>query len=240
MTRLLVPGAVSGRVEVTGERLHYLSRVLRLNVGATLEVFDGAGHCFDARVTRLDEVAAQLELGDARAVPALRPVTVVQGLPKGDKLELVLQKATELGATGFAPVSCERSVVKLDGKEAHKQARWQRIVEEAARQCGRADVPAVALPTSLVEGVRALGDVSVLVLDEEEHAVPLSEAVRALPASRPLALVVGPEGGLARTEVSALVKHGARTVTLGRLILRTETAALAALSVVRHLDGDLG
>lgn len=240
MIRLLVPGAAEGRVSVAGPRLHYVRDVLRLRAGDALEVFDGAGRAFDARLTALEADAATLTLGPAREAPRPRAITIVQGLPKAEKLELVLQKGTELGATAFAPAACARSVVKLQGKEEAKLARWQRIVEEAARQCGRADVPQVLPPQPLLAAVAALpGPPAVLVLDEEERALPLSAAVAPL-GGRPLALVIGPEGGLAREEVSALVARGATPVTLGRLVLRTETAALAALAVLRHLDGELG
>lgn len=244
MIRLLLPHAAPGAVTVEGPRLHYLVRVLRLAEGDALEVFDGRGSCFDARVTTVATETATLTLGPARAAPLPRALTVVQGLPKADKLELVLQKGTELGAAAFAPAACARSVVKLDGpdKEASKRERWQRIVEEAARQCGRADVPRVLPVKPLAQAVAALpGAPAVFVLDEEERALPLSLAARpALDAGRPIAVVVGPEGGLTREEVAALIAQGAAPVTLGRLILRTETAALAALVVLRHLDGDLG
>jgi 16S rRNA (uracil1498-N3)-methyltransferase len=240
MIRLLLPGASEGPAPLSGERFHYVTRVLRLRADDSLEVFDGKGRRFDAKVTSLTESEGVLKLENGRAEPALRAVTIVQGLPKGDKLELVLQKGTELGATRFAPAMCERSVVKLDGKQEAKRARWQRIAEEAARQCGRSDVPEVMTPAPLVALVRALPDSPrVLVLDEEERAVPLSQAAQAA-GERPLALVIGPEGGLARGEVDALLALGAQPVTLGRLILRTETAALAALAVLRHLEGALG
>lgn len=241
MIRLLAPHAAAGPISIDGERLHYVTRVLRLRSGDTLEVFDGKGQRFDARVESIDEQRATLSLSNPRAVPALREVLVVQGLPKGDKLELVLQKGTELGASAFLPAGCERSVVKLEGKEDSKRARWQRIAEEAARQCGRADVPTVHAPQPLLKGLAPFAaSHALLVLDEEERAVPLSHALATLRADQPLALIIGPEGGLARTEVEQLVKLGARPVTLGQLVLRTETAALAALSVIRHLDGVLG
>lgn len=238
MIRLLLSHATEGEVRVEGARLHYVARVLRVKAGDALEVFDGRGASFDARVTELLDSHATLTLGNKRSTPAPRAVTLIQGLPKADKLELVLQKGTELGAAGFIAAAAERSVAKLDGKEEKKRERWQRIVEEAARQCGRADVPTVRIASSLSEAVRSLAPlVSVLVLDEEEHAVPLSAAV---PETGAVALIIGPEGGLARSEVEALKALGATPVTLGPLILRTETAGLAALSVLRHLDGLLG
>ncbi len=240
MIRLLVPGASEGEVTVSGPRLHYLLHVLRVRSGDLLEVFDGEGLAFDAKVVSLGELGGVLQLSAAREAPRPRSITIVQGLPKAEKLELVLQKGTELGASAFAPAGCSRSVVKLEGKEDAKLARWQRIVEEAARQCGRATVPHVFPPRPLLAAVSALpGDPALLVLDEEERALPLSTAVASLGA-RPLALIIGPEGGLTREEVAALQAKGAIAITLGRLVLRTETAALAALAVLRHLDGELG
>lgn len=238
MKRVFVPGAASGALELTGPAFHHLAIVLRVKEGDALEVFDGHGQAFDARVVAVKEGALTLQLGDARAMPAPRRVTVVQGLPKADKLELVLQKGTELGASAFLPAAARRSIVKLEGKEEKKLERWRRIVEEAARQCGRADVPEVLQPCSL--DALSLPGTAVLVLDEAEKALPLSRALEALSADQPLALVIGPEGGLDRDEVTALVARGAQAVTLGKNVLRTETAALAALAVIRHLEGLLG
>ncbi|OJH42129.1 16S rRNA (uracil(1498)-N(3))-methyltransferase [Cystobacter ferrugineus] len=244
MVRLFVPLPEPAPTEVTlsGERRHYLLHVLRLAEDSVLEVFDGAGRAFSARVLAVEEDTVRLGLGEARHAPPSREVHILQGLPKGDKLEWVLQKGTELGATAFHPVAAARSVVKLEPKRAEERTtRWTKIVEEAARQCRRNDVPRVHPPRALLEAARSLSpDTLLLVLDEEESAVPLSEAFRSRPAGTPVALVVGPEGGLTREEVSALQTFGARPVTLGRRILRTETAALAALTVMAHLDGELG
>ena len=245
MVRLFAPVPAEAPAELTlgEERRHYLVHVLRLGEGDALEVFDGGGRAFDARVLALAPL--RLALGPARVAPAHRALSVLQGLPKGDKLEWVLQKGTELGAAGFYPVATRRSLVKLDAlgdkRAGSKTARWQKIAEEAARQCGRSDVPQVHPPQPLLEAARALpAGTQLLVLDEEERALPLGEAFRQLALRLPVALVVGPEGGLAREEVQALLALGARPVTLGRLVLRTETAALAALAVMAHLDGELG
>ncbi|WP_164007917.1 16S rRNA (uracil(1498)-N(3))-methyltransferase [Pyxidicoccus trucidator] len=244
MLRLFVPlpDPAPTDVDLTGERRHYLLHVLRLAPGDALEVFDGQGRAFEARVASVGEEAVRVSLGTARVAPPRRAVGVLQGLPKGDKLELVLQKGTELGATAFYPVATARSVVKLEPKRAEERtARWTKIVEEASRQCRRDDVPRVETPRALLDAARALPPGTVLlVLDEEESAVPLGEAFRAAGPGTPVALVVGPEGGLAREEVEELRKIGARNVTLGKRILRTETAALAALAVMMHLDGELG
>ncbi|MCP3104558.1 16S rRNA (uracil(1498)-N(3))-methyltransferase [Myxococcus sp. K15C18031901] len=244
MVRLFapIPEPAPTEVTLTGDRRHYIVHVLRLGEGDAVEVFDGKGRAFPSQVTAVAEDTVRVRLGEARLAPARRSVSVLQGLPKGDKLELVLQKGTELGASAFLPVDTARSVVKLEPKRAQERAaRWEKIVEEAARQCRRDDVPRVEVPRPLVTAARALAPGTVvLVLDEEESAVPLGEAFRAAGAGTPVALVVGPEGGLAREEVEALKALGARPVTLGARILRTETAALAALAVMMHLDGELG
>ncbi|MHB8873034.1 MAG: 16S rRNA (uracil(1498)-N(3))-methyltransferase [Myxococcaceae bacterium] len=245
MVRVLlpIPPQPPETLRVDGERFHYLAHVLRLSPGEALEVFDGAGRAFAARVETVAEDMAVLSIGAALpGARARRSITVVQGLPKADKLEWILQKGTELGAAAFAPVATARSVVKLAAERAaERQKRWARIVEEAARQCGRSDVPAVHPPRPLLEAVRALPPgTRVLVLDEEETRTRLTSAVAGLGELSPLALVIGPEGGLERGEVDALRALSAQPVTLGGRVLRTETASLAALAVLLHLDGELG
>jgi len=240
---LSIPEPLPEIVPVDEDRLHYLAHVLRLRVGDALEVFDGRGRAFEATVQGLEPGKAYLKLGAARAVPlsATRPVAIIQGLPKADKLEWVLQKGTELGAASFLLAETERTVVRLsDERGAGRLARWKKIVEEAARQCGRSDVPGVGAPRPLEACVQSLPPgTQVFILDEEERAVSLARALARAPANAPLALVVGPEGGLTREEVGALTTRGAIAVTLGPLKLRTETAALVALTVVRLHDGAL-
>ncbi len=245
MKRVLLPVAevAPESVRVEGERFHYLAHVLRLRAGDAVEVFDGRGRSFDAHIESADERGATLRLLSERRSRPLRRITVVQALPKADKLEQVLQHGTELGASAFVPVSSERVVSRPPDERAAKRVeRWRRIVEEAARQCGRADVPEVKPVRPLVEAVRALAPgTRTFVLDEEERALTLGEAFAPFrDGSDPVALVVGPEGGLSREEVDSLCRAGAVAVTLGRRILRTETAALAALAVLLHLDGELG
>lgn len=238
MKRLHLPGAAPGAMRLDGPRFHHLVRVLRVRAGEPLEIFDGKGTVFAAQVTDVGADSASLFLEAGTPQPAPRAITIVQGLPKAEKLEWVLQKGTELGAAAFRPVFTERTVIKPSGREDTKVQRWQRIVEEAARQSGRADVPVVFAPAALLEAVHELKGALVLVLDEEEEATSLSAAVAE--TTQPLALVIGPEGGLARAEVVALKQAGAVPVTMGRRVLRTETAALAALAVLFHLQGELG
>jgi 16S rRNA (uracil1498-N3)-methyltransferase len=240
--RILVPlaSSTSGPLRIEGAPLHHL-RVLRVGVSDRLEVFDGRGHAWDAEVVAVEADHVLVSLGEVRIAPAGRAISIVQALPKADKLELVLMKGTELGAHAFHPVSSERSLIRLSGTAAEaRRVRWQRIVAEAARQCGRLDVPVVHPTLPLLEAVAELPPgTAVLVLDEEERAVRLVAAAP-VEAGAPLGLVIGPEGGLARSEVDGLRGLGAIAVSLGPLVLRTETAALAAVAVLRHRDGLLG
>lgn len=236
MKRLHLAQAHEGALELSGEPFHYLARVLRVKPGEKLEVFDGNGHAFDAAVTRVAEKSLSLTLSAPRPAPTAPPLTLIQGLPKGDKLELVLQKGTELGVAAFWPAVTERAVSRPKDAEAKAQ-RWRKIAAEAARQCGRADVPSVAAPGPLDDALAALAPGTLLlVLDEEEKTLRLSDAL----TGAPVALVVGPEGGLSREEVKRLQQRGGVCVTLGSRVLRTETAALAALSVLLHRLGELG
>ena len=246
MRRLLVPlpAHAPDRVTLEAERFHYLVHVLRVEVGARLEVFDGAGRSFDGEVIALGATTAELSLTGERRAPVPRPITLIQGLPKADKLEWILQKATELGASAFAPVIAVRSVVKLSvDKAPARHRRWERIAEEAARQSGRSDVPTVAPLGLLMTTCQAFvqdGTQRLLILDEDERALTLSEAALSVGPTAPLGLVVGPEGGFERVEVAELRSLGAIPVTLGRRVLRTETAGMAAVCILRHLEGVLG
>ena len=235
--RLDVSTPAPERVRVEGAALHHL-RVARVVPGEKVEVFDGLGRAWAGLLETMDDGGAVLRLGEERRGATGRPVVLIQGLPKGDKLEWVLQKATELGVSAVWPVVTARSVARPKPEAVGaRHARWQRIAEEAARQSGRAEVPEVASLRPLDEAVKALTPgVRLLVLDEEER----SDRLRPAAGDGAVAIVVGPEGGLAREEVESLRGLGGVPVSLGPLVLRTETAGIAALAVLRHLDGLLG
>ena len=238
MKRLLVQNAHEGLLTITGPGHHHLVHVLRARNNDTLEVFNGEGLSFAATIVQVNADNADLQLGAPKPSAPMRKVSVIQGLPKGDKFELILQKCTELGASEFFPVSTERSLVKLANLSDNKVTRWQTIVDEAARQSGRSDVPHVHTPVSLTQCLQQLPEgTKVLVLDEEEKAQRLGQVLLTLDDSAPIALLIGPEGGLTRAEITS---PRALSVSLGALILRTETAAFSALTIVRHLEGVLG
>lgn len=216
------------------EQLHYLRDVLRLQPGAGLELFDGEGGRYAGTL-----IAAGAVRVGARLPAAVRAVDVIvaQALAKGEKMELVVQKCTELGASRIVPLAAERSVVKLDAERGREKAqRWQRIAQEAARQCGRADVPPVDAPVDW-EGLRGLAQGRRALVLDPASPTRLSEAAR---GSRELLLAVGPEGGFSPDELALAAEAGFVAVGLGPLVLRTETAALAALAVLQHLNGALG
>lgn len=229
----LPPDRIVGRrAELTPEAAHYLLDVLRLGPGSELELFDGEGAAYPAR---LEVGGLALTLGPRReARPALE-LWLLVALAKGDRMDFVMQKATELGATRLFPFAAERSVVRLDAQKAEARAvRWRRIAAEAARQCGRADVPVVFPPAMLST---ALGAVPAGFVRFAFHpgGEPL---VRGSPPPG-VAAVVGPEGGLSPEEVTCCEEAGARRVSLGPRVLRAETAALVATALLQAAYGDL-
>jgi 16S rRNA (uracil1498-N3)-methyltransferase len=236
--RIFVPRS---RIEADVARLlppelHYLKDVLRLPAGAAIEVFDGEGAAYGGVL----ELPGLVRLGPRRDVPAPRArVHLAFALARGDRADLVVQKATELGAVRLSPFEAARSVVHLDAERGAERARrWRRIAEEASRQCGRADVPQVDAPAPLRDLLAATPARFVKLLLYEGGGDPIGAAVdRAAPGHL---AIVGPEGGLAPEEVEAALGAGARLVTLGPRVLRFETAAITATALLQHLAGDLG
>jgi 16S rRNA (uracil1498-N3)-methyltransferase len=218
--------------------------VLRLKPGEEIEVFDGKGARFRAWLEDAPELdAAALRIAEPLAVtspPRAVDVVLVQALAKGEKMELVVQKATELGASRIVPLASERAVVRLGGERGgSRAARWRRVAEEAARQSGRADVPRVDEPSGWDAVFGLLRDEPLrrgLLLDPEE-SLRLGQAAR---GARRVLLAVGPEGGFSPEERARAREGGLLPAGLGPLVLRTETAGLAALAVVLHVSGELG
>ena len=168
-------------------------------------------------------------------------ITLFQGLAKGDKVETVIQHGTELGVCGFVPVASSRAVVKLEPKKAVERVeRWQRIAREAAEQSRRGAVPAVAEVVSWKQAAARCRDYDLALVPWEEGGEPLKTVLEAHPGAKTVAVFIGPEGGLSPDEVALAREHGARAVTLGPRILRTETAGLAAAAAILYALGDLG
>lgn len=227
---------------------YHLGKVLRKKPGCQLEVVS-ANRVFAAELLSAgsEQEPAQARLLQELAAYSEAPLQLflLQGLAKGERMEIVLQKAVELGAACILPVACQRSVVRLAGeKAAAKQQRWQKIADAAAKQCGRSKLVPVAPVQGLAEALASLpAGCRVLMPWEEADGRQVGSSLRqALAAEEPppaVALVIGPEGGLTQEEARLAEGCGATLVTLGRRILRTETAAIAAMSIIMYVWGDL-
>ena len=236
--RLYLPAArlAPGAVQLDEADSRYLGRALRLRPGDPVTVFDGEGREADGRVRGIDAECVTLELGAARATarPEAPPVTLLVALLKGERMDLVVQKATELGAARIVPVAAARSVVRLEGERAEgRRQRWQRIARDAARQCGRADAPEVAAVVPLAEALASAPPAAFRLLLHEGEPARLRTL---LPTLTPPEVVVatGPEGGFSPEEVVAARAAGFVVAGLGPRVLRAETAALAVLAILDH------
>lgn len=232
------------------DEMVHATRVLRLRKGDEVQLIDGVNlYKAELQIVNEQEVTAIVrELCQSPEPPA--QAVLIQGLPKADKLEMIAQKATELGMWELWPVEMERSVAKADkpDRARKKQERISRIALEAAKQSGRAHIPQVAQTVNFAGMLDALQNAApafdaVLIAWEEEHALPMSQAVGQLTADdkalHRVAVVVGPEGGISQREWEKLRDIGAISVTLGKRILRTETAGLCALAVLWTALGEM-
>ena len=223
---------------IDGEDGRHISRSLRMRIGEALTVSDGNGFDYDGEIEAIsgDTVTVRLHTQyKNESEPTLR-VTLYPGMPKGDKLELVVQKATEMGACGITPVLTDRSVSRPDAKSAKKkQERLQRIALEAAKQSGRGAVPQSGAMIGFKEAVRNAKGTKILFY--EGGGLPLSKCLPAGEAE--VSVFIGPEGGFAPEEVEFAKENGVVTATLGPRILRTETAPLAALSILMYMTGNM-
>jgi 16S rRNA (uracil1498-N3)-methyltransferase len=236
--RFLVPPEViagvppGGTVVLRGGEARHAVVVLRLRRGDRVVVFDGAGTERVVELTEVssDEIAGRVLAAREGITPAVRLI-LIQGVPKGSKMDDVIRTGTELGVGEFVPVLTRRAVSQAPGKVE----RWRRIAAASAKQSRRADVPGVVEPQPLPDALERLpADILLLVLWEGEQARLIGSALRAGPVSGPVALLVGPEGGLAAEEVRLAEARGGVPVTLGPLVLRTETAGIAALAMVLY------
>src|SRR5690606_32897855 len=212
----------------------------RLGVGDACVLFNGDGHDYDARIIAAGKRGGEAEVTGKRAVDnesSLR-IVLVQGIARGEKMDWILQKATELGVAGFVPVSSERSEVRLQGERAAKRLEhWRSVVVSACEQSWRARLPEIAAPRALAAALDALPAGSLrLTLDPEAEA-----DIAALPApgDRTLVLAIGPEGGWSPRDRETLAGAGFGGLRLGPRILRTETAGIAAIAALQSRFGDL-
>jgi len=241
---LVPPGSLAAgagtRVILRGDEHHHLARVLRLAAGDAVGLFDGAGAGCLGRVERIERDATQVmvERLDDRAVEPRRMVTLAQAIPRNpDRMDLVVQKTTEVGVSRIVPVVAERSVARPGQGSRTRLERWRRIAADAARQSGRLRIPAVDGPVPWEEFLRRSeeSDVRLVLSTEDPAAAPLAGAAGA----GSVIIAVGPEGGWSDGDLAGARAAGYRSVRLGPRILRSETAGIVAVALALYEAGDL-
>lgn len=241
MTRIFVaePLQVPGPARLPEAAAAHVSRVLRLRAGDPVVLFNGDGWDYPGRIAALRGAVVEVEvLGREAGTPdSPLSLTLMQGVARGERMDLVVQKATELGVARIVPVLAERSVVRLDGRQAsRKLEHWRAVAAAACEQSGRSRLPVIEAPAALAEALPLAREADCRITLSPGAAVPLV-ALAAGTASA--VLLIGPEGGLTEAEVARAEAAGFEPRSLGPRILRTETAALAALAVLQSVGGDL-
>lgn len=219
---------------------NHLVRVLRLRAGDACVLFNGNGNDYDAQLLSTDKRGAVARIGLARAIGNESPLrlTLMQGIARGEKMDLILQKATELGVTALIPVTGERTEVRLDAQRTEKRlVHWRSVIASACEQSGRACVPTLETPASLADAVDAVAAIPLkLILDPHgEHTLANLPAV----SSTSIVIAIGPEGGWSPRDRGILQGQGFAGLRLGPRILRTETAGLAAIAALQSRFGDM-
>ena len=229
---------VGGDVVLPEGAARHVARVLRMSEGAPLTLFDGQGQQASAVLIEAGRkrVVARIEAVEAGRGESPLPVHLGQAISKGDRMDYAIQKAVELGVAAITPLYTEHGDVRLkDDREAKKLAHWQAVAASACEQCGRATVPPVHSPVTLIDWFAERDEALRLVLHPATDRALERETV---PSS--VALLIGPEGGLSHTEIDAALASGFSLLSLGPRILRTETAPVVALSLLQYRFGDLG
>ena len=232
-------------VTITGPDVNHMKNVLRMKPGEALLVSDGTGNDYQCEIERLAADRAVVRICQAFCSQMELPsrIWLFQGLPKADKLEFIIQKAVELGAEAVVPVATKNAVVRLDEKKAQsKRKRWQSIAESAAKQSKRSRIPSVETVMSLKEAfgfIKEQGfDLCLIPYEQAQGMETMKEALAQVSSGQSIAVFIGPEGGFDESEIKLALEHGVRPVSLGKRILRTETAGLAILSaLMMKLEG---
>lgn len=234
-----VPGE---SLELPADQLRYLRNVLRLKAGDALTLFDGRGFEYSAVITGLGGRRAQVRVTAKNRIPEepAAKITLAQALPKGAKLEWIIQKATELGASGILPFTSVRSIPKIqENRVEDKLSRWRKIAAEAAEQCGRFDVPEIPgiVTFEKLLGWPAAGSRKIIFWEAESERSLREVLGENAVGIKDIFVVVGPEGGFAPGEVDRARAAGFVTASLGKRVLRVETAALAVLVILQYTLG---
>ena len=227
---------VLGEVYISGADFNHLKNVLRMKIGDEFLVsLDGVSHLCVLKEFKDDCAVSTIKVENFQDTALPVKIYLFQGLPKADKLELIIQKAVELGVDEIVPTETSRSIVKIEEKKAEsKRARWQAIAESAAKQSKRTIIPKVSAPLKFMDAVSLCSKLDVLIVPYENKRgmIDTLDALKTLKAGMSVGLFIGAEGGFEDKEIEKLKEVGARVVSLGKRILRTETAAITALSMI--------
>ena len=227
-----------GQVRLLGEDEKHIKTVLRAREGEEVTLCDGEGMDYLCRIASLERgvLLDVLSKTPCETEPEIR-LTLYQGLPKADKMEWIIQKCVEIGIDRIVPVATERAIVKLDKKEGKKLERWQKIAEAAAKQSRRAIIPEVASVSDFSQGVKAAQKMEVKLIPYElaQDTAKTAELLQGIAPGQDIAVFIGPEGGFEPSEITLALESGVEPITLGRRILRTETAGLTVLSWMIYL-----
>lgn len=240
MIRLFLPpeDLTSKQIIIRGEQARHLSLVLRAKPGDSLAVFDGQGHRYICKISSVHkkEVLAEKINKEPYSAESTVSITLAQGIPKGNKMDFIVQKATELGVKKIIPLITEYSQVRKTGRVE----RWRKIALSASQQSGRGKIPEIDEPVNFkgfIEGnVIGYG----IIFSEGEKRQSLKKTLNNFQSTDMITLLVGPEGGFSEDEVSTAIQKGFISVSLGPRILRTETAPITALSIIQYELGDMG
>lgn len=225
-------------INIDSEDVLHISKVLRLQPGDRIVLCDGEGTDFLTIIEGMDKHSVRTSIigrETSKGEPDIEAV-LYQGIPKGTKMDIIIQKCTEMGIKRIVPVSTARTVVKLESEkdERKKVERWSKIAEEAAKQSGRGRIPEISMPMTLVEALQDAAKLDrVIVPYELEGSLGIKEALRGSKGAS-IGFIVGPEGGFEASEIEKVRKAGAIPVTLGSRILRTETAGMAVLTAIMY------
>lgn len=241
MSRFFVDAASVGsdRIYITDKGdIKHIKNVLRLKVGDEIEVSDSSEWEYFCLIDSIDSDEVQAVIQDKQKFagePELR-VTLFQGVPKGSKMDDIVRKCTELGASAMVPVFMDRSVVKDNGSYGKKVERMRTIAAEASKQCRRGIVPDIGDPVKLKDLPGILADYELIILPyENEEGYTIKDSLKGIESGvKNVAVIIGPEGGFSEAEVELLTKAGAKSVSLGKTILRTETAGIAAIAMIMY------
>jgi len=245
LTNLFVsqPFKEGEEVFLTGEDHHYLYRVLRVSPGDKLNLLDGKGGVFLAEIKELKKKETLIGVGEKLQVsnePG-KKIHLLQALPKKDRFEYILEKGTEIGIASFFPLHSRRTIKKVEGKNlSGKLERWQNIIKNAAQQSGRTVLPQIKAPLEWEELQDFVKGFDVLLWAWEGSGNSVQDVLKVRGEEENILLVIGPEGSFTGKEEKELLKMGFSDFSLGKRILRSDTAGLVAATIILHLTGDLG